>query len=183
LHVVKVFWSLKGELAYQRHFPAIDWLTSYSFYKQYLKECFEDKDQGREMEDLIVKAMSLLEQEAELLEIVRLVGAEALSPQDRLALEAARSVREDFLHQNAFHKVDTHTSMEKQYEMLKTVLHFETQALAAIEAGVETAEIFKLAVREEIARAKYIPQDDITKIPKIRETIEEQMKQLQTTTV
>jgi len=183
LHVVKVFWSLKGELAYQRHFPAIDWLTSYSFYKQYLKECFEDKDQGQEMEELIVKAMSLLEQEAELLEIVRLVGAEALSPQDRLALETARSIREDFLHQNAFHKVDTHTSMEKQYEMLKTVLHFKTQALAAIEAGVETAEIFKLTVREEIARAKYIPQDDITKIPKIRETIEEQMKQLQTTTV
>ncbi|MHC4488229.1 MAG: V-type ATP synthase subunit A [Planctomycetota bacterium] len=183
LHVVKVFWSLKGELAYQRHFPAIDWLTSYSFYKQYLKECFEDKDQGQEMEELIVKAMSLLEQEAELLEIVRLVGAEALSPADRLALETARSIREDFLHQNAFHKVDTHTAMDKQYEMLKTVLHFETQALAAIEAGVETAEIFKLAVREEIARAKYIPQDEITKIPKIRETIEEQMKQLQTTTV
>ena len=183
LHVVKVFWSLKGELAYQRHFPAIDWLTSYSFYKQYLKECFEDKDQGQEMEELIVKAMSLLEQEAELLEIVRLVGAEALSPADRVTLETARSVREDFLHQNAFHKVDTHTAMDKQYEMLKTVLHFETQALAAIKAGVETAEIFKLAVREEIARAKYIPQDDITKIPKIRETIEKQMKQLQTATV
>jgi V/A-type H+-transporting ATPase subunit A len=183
LHVVKVFWSLKGELAYQRHFPAIDWLTSYSFYKQYLKECFEDKDKGQEMEELIVKAMSLLEQEAELLEIVRLVGAEALSPAERLALETARSVREDFLHQNAFHKVDTHTSMEKQYEMLKTVLHFESQALAAIEAGVETADIFKLAVREEIARAKYIPQDDIAKIPKIRETIEQQMKQLQTATV
>jgi len=183
LHVVKVFWSLKGELAYQRHFPAIDWLTSYSFYKQYLKECFEDKEQGQEMEQLTVKAMSLLEQEAELLEIVRLVGAEALSPQDRLALETARSVREDFLHQNAFHKVDTHTSMEKQYEMLKTVLHFETQALAAIDAGVETAEIFKLPVREEIARAKYIPQNDIAKIARIRETIDKQMKQLQTVTV
>jgi len=183
LHVVKVFWSLKGELAYQRHFPAIDWLTSYSFYKQYLKECFEDKEQGQEMEQLTVKAMSLLEQEAELLEIVRLVGAEALSPQDRLALETARSVREDFLHQNAFHKVDTHTSMEKQYEMLKTVLHFEKQALAAIDAGVETAEIFKLPVREEIARAKYIPQNDIAKIARIRETIDKQMKQLQTVTV
>ncbi len=179
LHVVKVFWSLKGELAYQRHFPAIDWLTSYSFYKQYLKECFEDKDQGREMEALTVQAMGLLEQEAELLEIVRLVGAEALSPADRLALETARSIREDFLHQNAFHKVDTHTSMAKQYEILKTILHFESQALAAIEAGVETADIFKLAVREEIARAKYIPESDIEKIPKIRQTIDEQMKQLQ----
>ncbi len=180
LHVVKVFWSLQGRLAYQRHFPAIDWLTSYSFYKESLKACFEDKDQGREMEELTVKAMGLLEQEAELLEIVRLVGAEALSPQDRLALETARSIREDFLHQNAFHEVDTHTSMPKQYEMLKTVLHFHKQALAAIEAEVETAQIFKLAVREEIARAKYIPQSDITKIAGIRETIDEQMKQLRT---
>ncbi|MHC4603302.1 MAG: V-type ATP synthase subunit A, partial [Planctomycetota bacterium] len=180
LHVVKVFWSLVGRLAYQRHFPAIDWLTSYSFYKESLKESFEDKDQGREMEQLTVKAMGLLEQEAELLEIVRLVGAEALSPQDRLALETARSIREDFLHQNAFHEVDTHTSMAKQYEMLKTVLHFHSQALAAIETEVETAQIFKLAVREEIARAKYIPQSDITKIAAIRQTIEKQMKQLQT---
>ena len=178
LHVVKVFWSLQGELAYRRHFPAIDWLTSYSFYKQYLKECFEDKDQGQEMEELAVQAMGLLEQEAELLEIVRLVGAEALSPTDQLALEMARSIREDFLHQNAFHKVDTYTAMAKQYEMLKTVLHFHKQALAAIEAGVETADILKLPVREEIARAKYIPQTDINKIPRIRETIDEQMKQL-----
>ena len=183
LHVVKVFWSLKGELAYQRHFPAIDWLTSYSFYKEYLRSCFEDKDHGDEMDHLTVQAMSLLEQEAELREIVRLVGAEALSPQDRLALETARSIREDFLHQNAFHNVDTYTSMPKQYEMLKTVLHFHKQALAALEAGVETAQIFKLAVREDIARAKYIPQDEIDKIPKVRETIAEQMKQLQTSAV
>ena len=178
LHVVKVFWSLQARLAYQRHFPAIDWLTSYSFYKEYLKNCFDDKDQGDEMDELIVKAMALLEQEAELLEIVRLVGAEALSPANRLALETARSIREDFLHQNAFHEVDTHTSMLKQYEMLKTILHFHKQALAAIESGVETAEISKLAVREQIARAKYIPQDDIAKIIQIRETIDKQMKEL-----
>jgi len=180
LHVVKVFWSLKGELAYQRHFPAIDWLTSYSFYKQYLKECFEDKDQGLEMEKMTVEAMGLLEQEAELLEIVRLVGAEALSPQDRFALETSRSIREDFLHQNAFHEVDTYTSMDKQYEMLKTILHFHKQALAAIETGVETTVISKLTVREEIARAKYIPQDDIAKVRQIRETIDKQIKQLKT---
>jgi V/A-type H+-transporting ATPase subunit A len=191
LHVVKVFWSLKGELAYQRHFPAIDWLTSYSFYKQYLKGCFEDKDQGLDMERMTVEAMSLLEQESELREIVRLVGAEALSPRDRLSLETSRSIREDYLHQNAFHKVDTHTSMEKQYkvdthtsmekqyEMLKTVLHFHHQAVEAIEAGVDTAEIFKLAAREDIARAKYIPQDEVEKIGQVRQTIEEQMKQLQ----
>jgi len=178
LHVVKVFWSLQGRLAYQRHFPAIDWLTSYSFYKEYLKECFENKEQGEEMEKLTVKAMGLLEQEAELLEIVRLVGAEALSPADRLALETARSIREDFLHQNAFHEVDTYTSMVKQYEMLKTVLAFQTQGLAAVEAGVETADIFKLPVREEIARAKYIRQEEINRITQIRETIDKQMKKL-----
>jgi len=178
LHVVKVFWSLLGKLAYQRHFPAIDWLTSYSFYKEYLRYCFEDKDQGLEMEQMTVRAMGLLEEEAELLEIVRLVGAEALSPRDRLTLQTARSIREDFLHQNAFHKVDTYTSMAKQYEMLKTILYFETQSLAAIEAGAETDEIFKLSVLEEIARAKYIPQSDINKIPQIRQKIDEQMKQL-----
>ena len=183
LHVVKVFWSLKGELAYQRHFPAIDWLTSYSFYKQYLKACFEGAEQGEQMDRLVVEAMNLLEQEAELREIVRLVGAEALSPRDRLALETARSIREDYLHQNAFHEVDTFTAMDKQFEMLRTVMHFHKQALAAIDAGAETAEIFKLSVREEIARAKYIPQGEIEKIPQVRETIDTQMKQLQTSAV
>jgi V/A-type H+-transporting ATPase subunit A len=180
LHVVKVFWSLEGRLAYQRHFPAISWLTSYSFYKDSLKEAFEDKDQGHEMEKMTIEAMGLLEQEAELLEIVRLVGAEALSHKDRLALESARSIREDYLHQNAFHDVDTHTSMAKQYEMLKTILHFHRQGLVAIDAGVDTADIFKLAVREEIARAKYITQDEINKITQIRDSIKQQIKQLHT---
>jgi V/A-type H+-transporting ATPase subunit A len=178
LHVIKVFWSLQGKLAYQRHFPAIDWLTSYSFYKEHLKDSFKDKEQGQEMEEMTIKAMGLLEQEAELLEIVRLVGTDALSPTDRLSLETARSVREDFLHQNAYHAVDTHTPLTKQYEMLKTILHFHKQALEAIEAGVETSEIFGLAVREKIARAKYTPQDQISKIGQIREAIDEQMKQL-----
>ncbi len=181
LHVVKVFWSLKGELAYQRHFPAIDWLTSYSFYTQYLPGAFEDKDQGQDMEKLRKEAMGLLEQESELVEIVRLVGADALSPRDRLALETARSIREDYLHQNAFHEVDTYTSMEKQFEMLKTVLHFHHQGLEAINAGAETADLFKLPVREDIARAKYVPQDEMDKIVAIRDTIEQQMKQLHTT--
>jgi len=179
LHVVKVFWSLQGRLAYARHFPAIDWLTSYSFYKQYLRGAFEDKQRGEEMESLSVEAMGLLEQEAQLLEIVRLVGAESLSPKDRLSLETARSIREDFLHQNAFHAVDTYTSLDKQYEMLKMVLHFHKEALAAIDGGVETAQIFKLAVREEIARAKYIPEKEIDKITAIRQTISRQIKQLQ----
>jgi V/A-type H+-transporting ATPase subunit A len=179
LHVVKVFWSLMAKLAQQRHFPAIDWLTSYSFYKEYLKECFDDKDKGIEMDQMIRQAMNLLEQEANLLEIVRLVGAEALSPKDRLSLETSRSIREDYLHQNAFHEVDTFTSLEKQYEMLKMVLHFHKVALAAIEAGADTSDIFKLSVREEIARAKYIPQAEMDKITEIRNTIEKQIKELQ----
>ncbi|MBW8000943.1 MAG: V-type ATP synthase subunit A [Planctomycetes bacterium] len=179
LHVTKVFWSLQGRLAYQRHFPAIDWLTSYSFYKQYLKNCFDDADQGLEMDNLVAEAMALLEKESNLLEIVRLVGAEALSPQDRFALETSRTIREDYLHQNAFHKVDTYTSMLKQYEMLKTILFFHKQALKAIEAGVDINDISKLKVREDIARAKYIPQDEMEKIPQIRETIEKQIKELQ----
>ena len=183
LHVVKVFWSLQSRLAQQRHFPAIDWLTSYSFYKQYLRECFEDKDKAQEMDELIIEAMSQLEQEANLLEIVRLVGAEALSANDRLSLETSRSIREDYLHQNAFHRVDTFTSLEKQYQMLKTVLHFHDEAIKAIEAGIDTVDIFKLPVREEIARAKYIPTDEIDKIIQIRETINNQLKNLQTTAV
>jgi V/A-type H+-transporting ATPase subunit A len=183
LHVVKVFWSLQARLAQQRHFPAIDWLTSYSFYKQYLKECFEDKEMGLAMDRMIVEAMSMLEEESGLLEIVRLVGAEALSPKDRLSLDTSRLIREDYLHQNAFHKVDTFTALDKQYEMLKTILYFHNQALAAIEAGADTTEISKLPVKEEIARAKYIPQEEIEKIAKIRDTIDEQMKKLQSVNV
>jgi len=134
---------------------------------------------GDEMERMTKEAMGLLEQEAELREIVRLVGAEALSPRDRLALETSRSIREDYLHQNAFHAVDTYTSLEKQYEMLKTVLHFHHAGLSAVEAGVETVEISRLAVREDIARAKYIPQAEIEKIRQIRTKIDDQIRQLE----
>ena len=182
LHVVKVFWSLQARLAYQRHFPAIDWLSSYSFYKQYLGESFENKQDAEEMQKLITAAMGLLEQEAELIEIVRLVGAEALSDVDRLALETSRSIREDYLHQNAFHKVDTHSSIEKQHQMLKTILHFHKQAIEAVQAGVDASEISKLPIREEIARAKYIPQDEIEKIAGIRDSIDVKIKELQTAT-
>lgn len=179
LHVVKIFWSLKAELAYQRHFPAIDWLTSYSFYKEYLKSAFEDKQEGEEMVSLTTQAMSLLEQESELREIVRLVGADALSPKDRLALESARSIREDYLHQNAFHDVDTYTSMKKQYQLLKTVLHFHNEAIAAIEKGVHTNDIFAAKVREEIARAKDIPEEEMDKLAGIRDKITEEIGSFQ----
>ena len=180
LHVVKVFWSLQGRLAQQRHFPAIDWLTSYSFYKQYLPDCFADKDRGEEMAAMSQESMILLEQEAELIEIVRLVGAESISARDRVILETTRTIREDFLHQNAFHKVDTYTSMEKQFEILKAILHFHAQALAAVERGVETSAIFALDVREEIARSSYIDESEMSKIIAIRDTIDSQMKALTT---
>jgi len=179
LHVVKVFWSLQARLAYQRHFPAIDWLKSYSFYQRYLKFHFEDTQQGQEMLELASRAMSLLQQESELREIVRLVGAEALSAQDRIALDTARMLREDFLYQNAFHEVDTFASLKKQYEILKTVLYFHSQAMEAIAQGVDTDEIFRLAVREDIARARFIREQEIEKIANIRDRIDEQMNELQ----
>lgn len=178
LHVVKVFWSLQSRLAQQRHFPAIDWLTSYSFYKQYLAGCFEDKNEANEMMDLSQKSMNLLEKESELIEIVRLVGAEAISEADQLALETARSIREDYLHQNAFHKVDTHTSLTKQLEMLRLIHYFHNKGAEAIEKGADTKEIFGLKVREEIARAKYIPEEDIEKLTDIKKEIDNQIESL-----
>ncbi len=130
------------------------------------------------MDELVVKAMNLLEREASLLEIVRLVGAEALSPADRLALEVSKSIREDYLHQNAFHKIDTFTSIDKQFEILKAILHFQEQGLAAVESGVDTKDIFALDVREQITRSSYVEETDIAKIVAIRDTIDEQMKLL-----
>jgi V/A-type H+-transporting ATPase subunit A len=176
LHVVKVFWSLQGRLAQQRHFPAIDWLTSYSFYKEYIPGCFEDEAKGQDFAAMMQKAMELLEQEAELIEIVRLVGAESISAENRMALETAKSIREDFLHQNAFHKVDTFTPIDKQFDMMKVILHFHEQGLAAIANGAETADIFKLAVREDIARASYVDYADKDKIIGIIGIVDEQMK-------
>jgi V/A-type H+-transporting ATPase subunit A len=181
LHVVKVFWSLQARLAQQRHFPAIDWLTSYSFYKQYLAGCFENKHEADEMMELSKKSMGLLEKESELIEIVRLVGAESISAADQMALETAKSIREDYLHQNAYHKVDTHTSLDKQRNMLGTILYFHKKGLEAIDKGAEPKDIFALAVREDIARAKYIPEDEKAKLNAIRNTIDDQIGSLYVT--
>ncbi|MCD6176136.1 MAG: V-type ATP synthase subunit A [Planctomycetes bacterium] len=178
LHVVKVFWSLQARLAQQRHFPAIDWLTSYSFYKQHLPDSFDDKQMGKEFSEMVQQAMTLLEQESQLIEIVRLVGAESISAQDRMALETSKSIREDFLHQNAFHKVDTFTPVEKQYELLKLILHFHQAGLTAIDNGIDTSEIFKLPVREDIARASYIDNNKTEQVIAIKESIDEQVKGL-----
>ena len=178
LHVVKVFWSLQARLAQQRHFPAIDWLTSYSFYKQHLPGCLEDKQKGTEFADMMQQTMTLLEQESQLIEIVRLVGAESISAQDRMTLETSKSVREDFLHQNAFHKIDTFTPLDKQFEMIKLILHFHQAGLAAIDNGVDTSEIFALGVREEIARCKYLENEKVEEVAAIAGKVDDQVEGL-----
>ena len=174
LRVAKVFWSLEGRLAAQRHFPAIDWLGSYSLYREPLIPHYR-QEVAEDMPDLATEAMRLLEHESELVEIVRLVGAEALSAAEQLGLETARSVREDFLHQNAFHEVDTFSSLRKQYEMLKTVLHFHNRGLEAIEQGKTVRDILALPVRDEIARARYIEESKMDQIEAIRQHTDEQM--------
>ncbi len=160
LRVVKVFWSLEDRLAFQRHFPAISWLNSYSLYTDGLKTALTGMAGEDFLEDAAA-AMALLQQESELEEIVRLVGKDSLSPSDRLVLEVARSIREDFLHQNAFHEVDTYTSLKKQARMLAVILHFHRAARSALEAGADIADIEKLPVRERVARLKYLTEEEV----------------------
>ncbi|RKZ20953.1 V-type ATP synthase subunit A, partial [bacterium] len=177
LRVVKVFWSLEARLAYARHFPAINWLTSYSLYTGNIKEWVK-KNVSPDFMDLSSDAMKLLEEEAELEEIVRLVGVDALSQRDQLILLAARMIREDFLHQNAFHEVDTYTSIKKQYLMLRTILKFYETAKRAIERGVTVKELYGLPVLERIGRMKYVPEDRIEKeIEEIEREIDLQLKE------
>ncbi|MFQ6069764.1 MAG: V-type ATP synthase subunit A [Candidatus Aminicenantales bacterium] len=159
LKVVKVFWALDDKLANMRHFPAINWLLSYSLYSENVKD-FLEKNVAEDFTNLRQEAMQLLEEESELLEIARLVGVESLSARERLVLETARSIREDFLHQNAFHPQDTYTSMRKQYLMLRTILHFHHQGLRALEDGVELEDITSLEVREKISKMKYLAEDN-----------------------
>jgi V/A-type H+-transporting ATPase subunit A len=177
LRVVKVFWSLEDHLAYKRHFPAISWLNSYSLYYDNLDPWLKE-NVAEDWVELRSEAMRILQEEADLAEIVRLVGVEALSPHDRLTLEIARSIREDFLHQNAFHEVDTYTSLAKQYEMLKVVLYFGDAAGQALERGVSIADIEKMDVRERIARAKYEPEDNIETIKSTKDEIDKEIETL-----
>nr|MBO4518155.1 V-type ATP synthase subunit A [Clostridia bacterium] len=156
LRIVKVFWGLSSALAYKRHFPAIDWLISYSLYADKLADWY-NQNVSEDFTRMRSFAMSVLQEEAELDEIVRLVGADALSYKDRLTLETAKSIREDYLHQNAFHEVDTFTSPEKQYKILKLIYDFHRLSGEALEKGAEYGDIINLPVREKIGRAKYIP--------------------------
>jgi len=160
LRIVKVFWGLDASLAYRRHFPAINWLLSYSLYSDMLDEWIS-QNIAKDWSNLKADTMRLLQEEAELEEIVRLVGVDALSPADRLTLEAAKSIREDYLHQNAFHDVDTYTSMHKQYRMLKLIMNFYYKGRKAIDAQVDIKELFALPVRERIGRAKYTREDQV----------------------
>jgi len=159
LKVVKVFWALDDRLANMRHFPAINWLLSYSLYAENIKK-YWDSEVAEDFTALRQEAMQLLEEESELQEIARLVGVESLSLKERLTMESARSIREDFLHQNAFHPQDTYTSLRKQYLMLRAILHFHHSGLEALEDGVELDEILKLKVREQISKIKYLPEED-----------------------
>jgi len=177
LRVVKVFWSLEAHLAYSRHFPAISWLNSYSLYYQNIDGWLKE-NVSPDWVEMRSEAMRILQEEGDLAEIVRLVGVEALSAGDRLTLEVARSLREDFLHQNAFHEVDTYTSLEKQFEMLKMCLYFGEAAREAVARGVPVAEIETMSVRENIARAKYIPEDKMDQIKGIKEEIDKEMEAL-----
>ena len=160
LRIVKVFWGLDANLAYQRHFPAINWLTSYSLYSPDMAPWFaehvaEDWTETRQ------RMMTLLQDEAELDEIVKMVGMDALSPADRLKMEAARSIREDFLHQNSFHDIDTYTSLAKQYDMAKLVMYFYDEASKAVAQGAPLNALISMDVRERIGRFKYVPEDAV----------------------
>ena len=162
LRIVKVFWGLDSALAYKRHFPAINWLNSYSLYLDNMEKWFNEKVEP----DWMAKRqemMTLLQEEAELDEIVKMVGMDALSASDRLKMEAARSIREDFLHQNSFHEVDTYTSLDKQYMMMDLVLAYYDQSVEALEKGAKLQNLINLPVREQIGRFKYVTEDEIQK--------------------
>ncbi|MDW7677457.1 MAG: V-type ATP synthase subunit A [Bacillota bacterium] len=177
LRMVKVFWGLDAQLAYRRHFPAINWLNSYSLYLDKVSAWMNAQIDPR-FNQLRQEAMTLLQDEAELQEIVRLVGYDALSEADQLKMEIAKSLREDFLQQNAFHDIDTYASMAKQFRMLHLVMRFGTEARRAIEAGVYLKEILKLEVRDRIARAKYHEESQLVRLNEIETTLLEQIETL-----
>lgn len=160
LRIVKVFWGLDSALAYKRHFPAINWLTSYSLYVDNMRDWFNNQVAEDWMESR-QKMMSLLQEEAELEEIVKMVGMDALSAGDRLKMEAARSIREDFLHQNSFHEVDTYTSLKKQHMMMNLVIAYYEMSVQALSEGAPLQKLIDMPVREQIGRFKYVTEDKL----------------------
>ena len=178
LRIVKVFWGLDSALAYKRHFPAINWLTSYSLYANSLGEWF-NKNISPEWTKLRGNFIRLLSEEAELLETVKLIGMDAISDKDRLKMEAARSIREDFLHQAAFHEVDTYASAEKQFYMMKAVWSFYEKGIEALRGGADVEKISIMDVREKIGRLKYVKENEIS--AEYEAIISDLDKELQTT--
>jgi V/A-type H+-transporting ATPase subunit A len=174
LKVVKVFWSLEDQLAFERHFPAISWLTSYSLYHEGLREYFAESV-SPEWNAVRAETMELLQKESELKELVRLVGVDSLSPQDRIVLETTKSIREDFLHQSAFDAEDAYTRLGKQHRMLKTILDLHHACIGAIEKHCPLRRLLELPVRERIARMRYVPEEDLDRFDAIKGEIEEQI--------
>ena len=160
LRIVKVFWGLDAGLAYKRHFPAVNWLTSYSLYVDTMADWYKENVASDWM-DLRARVMALLQEESELEEIVKLVGMDALSDIDRIKLEAARSIREDFLHQNAFHEIDTYTTLNKQYHMMQLVMAFYDKSAVALDKGAQLNPLINMPIRERIGRFKYVKEDEI----------------------
>lgn len=159
LRIVKVFWGLSSSLAYKRHFPAIDWIASYSLYGDRMTEWYNDNVNSRWVEQRN-RAMAILQEESGLNEIVRLVGMDALSPEDRLTMETAKSIREDYLHQDAFNDVDTYASLQKQFAMLKLILDCHTLCRDALDKGADLDDLLAINSRELIGRCKYIPENE-----------------------
>ncbi|GFP36529.1 V/A-type H+/Na+-transporting ATPase subunit A, partial [Candidatus Hakubella thermalkaliphila] len=175
LRVVKVFWSLEDRLAYERHFPAINWLTSYSLYLERMEE-YWGRVVALDFKSIREEAMKILQRESELKEIVRLVGIDVLSPQDRILMETAKSIREDFLQQHAFDPNDTYTSLEKQYRMLKLIISFHQVSLKALEEGRALGEILEAKIKERIARAKFIPEGKLEEFDHIEREITRELQ-------
>ncbi len=177
LRIVKVFWGLSASLAYKRHFPAVDWLQSYSLYIDRMSDWYDDNI-SVDWSPMRADAMRILQEEAELNEIVRLVGMDALSQKDRLTMETAKMIREDYLHQNAFHEVDTYASLNKQKRMLNLILSFNKLGIAALNKNVDIEDILELTVREKIGRAKYIEEKDIKLFDDIDKQLRDSMQAL-----
>ena len=177
LRVTKVFWGLDSQLAYQRHFPAINWLNSYSLYAQKLGEYWDGFYDG-EWSVYRTEAMSLLEDEDKLKEIVRLVGVDALSKEERMVLETSKSIREDFLHQNSFHEIDTYASMDKQFKMLRNILTFHSLGMQVLKRGGTMRSVFELPIREEISRMRYTEENDLAKLDELETRIKSELGKL-----
>ncbi|MCR4660670.1 MAG: V-type ATP synthase subunit A [Clostridia bacterium] len=177
LRIVKVFWGLSAQLAYKRHFPAIDWLQSYSLYSPRLENWYEDNisDQWNRY---VQTFMAILQEEARLDEIVRLVGMDALGSKDRLTMEVAKAIREDYLHQNAFHEVDTYASLNKQLKMMMLIIDFYELSKGALDENVDIEDILELPIREQIGRSKYIEENNLAKFDEIDEELRKEIQTL-----